>query len=156
MAITRRTPIEETTRWRPWRDLEDLSERFNQMLSSFGRFEETRGGGFADWSPKVDITETDTEYLVSAELPGVKKEDVHVSVEGGELMIRGERHEMKEEKGRKIHRVERSYGSFYRAFDLPADVDPQQVDARYDNGILNLHLPKTGRPAVKGKEIEIH
>jgi len=154
MAIQRRNPMDELTRWRPFRDLEDFTERMSQVFGTFPRFEETRLG-FADWSPSVDITETDGEYLITAELPGVKKADVHVTTEEGHLILKGERKEAHEEKGKKVHRIERSYGSFYRSFALPAEVEEKKIAAEYKDGVLLVHLPKGEKGAVRGKEITV-
>jgi HSP20 family protein len=107
----------------------------------------------ADWMPTVDISETDGEYLIKAELPEVKKEDVKVTVENGVLTLQGERRQEKEEKGKRYHRVERSYGSFVRSFSLPESVDEGAVKAEYKDGVLNLHLPKTEK--VKPKAIDV-
>jgi len=103
--------------------------------------------------PTVDISESDTEYLIKAELPEVKKEDVKVTVENGVLTLQGERRQEKEEKGKKYHRVERSYGNFARSFTLPESVDEGAVKAEYKDGMLNLHLPKTEK--VKPKSIDV-
>lgn len=107
----------------------------------------------ADWVPTVDISESEGEYLIKAELPEVKKEDVKVTVEDGVLTIQGERRQEKEEKGKRFHRVERSYGSFVRSFTLPESVDDTAVKAEYKDGVLALHLPKTEK--VKPKAIEV-
>ena len=142
-------------RWDPFRELEDMSARLNRVFTrpALG----TTGGKehltVADWVPTVDISETDGEYLIKAELPEVKKEDVKVTVEDGVLTIQGERRQEKEEKGKKYHRVERSYGSFVRSFTLPESVDESGVKAEYKDGVLNLHLPKTEK--VKPKAIEV-
>lgn len=142
-------------RWDPFRELEDMSERLNRM---FARPAVRPGSGkealtVADWMPTVDISETDAEYLIKAELPEIKKEDVKVTVEDGVLTLQGERRQEKEEKGKKFHRVERSYGSFVRSFTLPESVDDAGVKAEYKDGILALHLPKTER--VKPKAIDV-
>ncbi|GKS58499.1 molecular chaperone [Nitrospira sp.] len=141
-------------RWDPFRELEEMSDRLNRV---FARPAARPSGKetltVADWIPTVDISETDGEYLIKAELPEVKKEDVKVSVEDGVLTIQGERRQEKEEKGRKFHRVERSYGSFVRSFTLPESVDEGAVKAEYKDGILNLHLPKTEK--VKPKAIDV-
>ena len=142
-------------RWDPFRELEDMSERLNRVFSrpalrSTGGKEHLT---VADWTPTVDISETDGEYLITAELPEVKKEDVKVTVEDGVLTLQGERRQEKEEKGKKFHRVERSYGSFVRSFTLPESVDDGGVKAEYKDGVLNLHLPKTEK--VKPKAIEV-
>ncbi|TKS59902.1 MAG: heat-shock protein Hsp20 [Nitrospira sp.] len=141
-------------RWDPFRELEDMSERLNRVFTRPA----SRTGGkehliVADWVPTVDISETDGEYLIKAELPDVKKEDVKVTVEDGVLTLQGERLREKEEKGKKYHRVERSYGSFLRSFTLPESVDESGVKAEYKDGLLNLHLPKTEK--VKPKAIDV-
>jgi len=141
-------------RWDPFRELESMSDRLNRVfarptLSTSSREALT----VADWIPTVDISETDTEYLIKAELPEVKKEDVKVTVENGVLTLQGERRQEKEEKGKKYHRVERSYGSFARSFTLPESVDEGAVKAEYKDGMLNLHLPKTEK--VKPKSIDV-
>ena len=96
-----------------------------------------------EWAPLVDISEDDKEYLIKAELPEVKKEDVKVTAEEGTLTIMGERKFEKEEKGRKYHRVERAYGSFGRTFSLPDDASPGKVSAEFKDGVLKVHLPTT-------------
>jgi len=107
----------------------------------------------AEWAPAVDITEDDKEYLVKAELPEVNKENVKVTVENGILTISGERQFEKEEKGRKYHRIERSYGSFVRSFGLPDDADAEKVEAQFTDGVLKVHVAKS--EAAKPKQIEV-
>jgi HSP20 family protein len=94
------------------------------------------------WEPLTDITEDGKEFLVKLELPGMKKEDVKVTVENGTLRISGERKAEKEEKTKKYHRIERSYGAFERTFTLPAGADGSKVNADYKDGVLTVHLPK--------------
>jgi len=141
-------------RWDPFRELEDMSERLNRVFSR----PSLRNSGkenltVADWVPTVDISESDGEYLIKAELPEVKKEDVKVTVENGVLTLQGERRQEKEEKSKRFHRVERSYGSFVRSFSLPESVDESSVRADYKDGVLNLHLPKSEK--VKPKAIDV-
>jgi HSP20 family protein len=109
----------------------------------------------AEWAPVVDITEDDKEYLVKAELPDIKKEDVKVSVENGDLSISGERKFEKEEKGKKYHRIERSYGSFMRTFTLPETVKADKLSAEFKDGILTVHLPKDEKAAPKSVEVKV-
>jgi HSP20 family protein len=142
-------------RWDPFRELEEMSDRLNRVFTrpavrTNGNKEQLT---VADWMPIVDISETDAEYLIKAELPEVKKEDVKVTVENGVLTLQGERRQEKEEKGKKYHRVERSYGSFVRSFTLPESIDESGVKAEYKDGVLNLHLPKSEK--VKPKAIEV-
>jgi HSP20 family protein len=127
-----------------------MSERLNRVFSrptlrNTGKENLT----VADWMPTVDISETESEYLIKAELPEVRKEDVKVTVENGVLTLQGERRQEKEEKGRRFHRVERSYGSFVRSFTLPESVDEGGVKAEYKDGVLALHLPKSEKVKPK-------
>jgi HSP20 family protein len=103
----------------------------------------------------VDITETDNEYLIKAEIPEVKRDDVKVSVQNGVLTLQGERKKEKEEKGKKFHRVERYYGSFLRTFSVPDNVDETKVVAEFKDGVLNVHLPKTEKAKPKAIEVKV-
>lgn len=143
-------------RWDPFRELEDMSDRLNRMfarpaIQTNGKETMT----VADWTPTVDISETDVEYQIKAEIPDVKKEDVKVTVEDGVLTIQGQRKQEKEEKGKRYHRVERSYGSFVRSFSLPDLVDEEKVNAEFKDGILNLHLPKSEKAKPKSIEVKV-
>ena len=142
-------------RWDPFRELEDMSERLNRMFARPAARTGKEALTVADWMPTVDISETDAEYLIKAELPEIKKEDVKVTVEDGVLTLQGERPHEKEEKGKKFHRVERSYGSFVRSFTLPEAVDDAGVKAEYKDGVLALHLPKTERVRPKAIEVKV-
>jgi HSP20 family protein len=144
-------------KWDPLRELEEMSDRLNRM---FTRPAIARGNGkelltVADWVPTVDISETELEYLIKAELPEVKKEDVKVTLEDGVLTIQGERKYEKEEKGKRFHRVERSYGSFVRSFTLPEEIDDSNVKAEFKDGMLNLHLPKSEKARPKAIEVKV-
>ena len=131
------------------------------MESFFGRpFPLGHGGNeesisAVQWSPAVDVTEDDKEFLVKAELPDMKKEEVKVSVEQGNLTISGERRAEKEEKGKKFHRVERSYGSFMRRFTLPEGVDATKINAEFKDGLLCVHLPKSETAKPKAVEVKV-
>lgn len=141
-------------RFDPMRELDELTDRLNRALyRPLPRFEREEALVEADWAPVVDIEETDREYLVKAELPEVKKEEVKVAIEDGLLTIVGERKHEKEEKGRKVHRIERSYGKFTRTFSVPRDVDDKKVAAEFKDGLLTVHIPKT--EAVKPRTIEV-
>lgn len=139
-----------------FREMEEVSDRLNRFLG--GR---TRANGereslvVTDWMPPVDIQEIETEYLVKAELPEVRKEDVKVTVENGVLTIQGERKQEKEEKGKKFHRVERSYGTFLRTFTVPVDAEENKVAADFKDGILRVHLPKTEKSRPKAIEVRV-
>jgi len=109
----------------------------------------------ADWTPSVDISETEGEYQIKAEIPDVKKEDVKVTLEDGVLTIQGERKHEKEEKGKKYHRIERSYGSFVRTFSLPDVIDEDKVRAEFKEGVLNLSLPKSEKAKPKAIDVKV-
>jgi len=143
------------TRWNPVRDLEDIHSMLTSALRlpSFQKDGDKELMTVAEWAPAVDITEDDKEYLVKAELPEVNKENVKVTVENGILTISGERQFEKEEKGRKYHRIERSYGSFVRSFGLPDDADAEKVEAQFTDGVLKVHVAKS--EAAKPKQIEV-
>ena len=145
------------TMWNPLKDRDELESRLATM---FGTREATGSGGkealtVAQWSPLVDITEDEKEYLIKAELPEMKKEDVRLTVEDDVLAISGERKFEKEEKGKKYHRIERAYGSFVRSFSLPEDADGSTVSADYKDGVLHVHLPKSVKAKPKAIEIKI-
>lgn len=141
-------------KWEPLREIEDMFDRYTRAMgwpSNRGQELITTG----DWSPRVDISETDNEFVVKAEIPEVKKEDVKVSVDNGVLTIQGERKQEKEEKGGKSHRVERYYGSFVRSFTLPDNVDETKVKATFKDGMLNLKIPKTAETKPKAIEVKV-
>ena len=109
----------------------------------------------AEWTPLVDISEDDKEYLIKAELPEVKKEDVKVTAQEGTLTIMGERKFEPEEKGRRYHRVERAYGSFGRSFSLPDDASMGNVRAEFRDGVLAVHLVKDEKAKPQQSEIQV-
>ena len=141
-------------KWDPFRELEGIQARLNRMFGerSF-RGIEADDLSFADWAPAVDIQETDTEYVVKADLPEVKKDDVKVEFEDGVLTVQGERKQEKEEKGKTFHKIERGYGKFVRRFALPTEVDSSKLAAEFKEGVLNVHLPKS--PDSKPKAISV-
>ncbi|HTV22878.1 MAG TPA: Hsp20/alpha crystallin family protein [Polyangiaceae bacterium] len=146
-------------RWDPFRELEEMNTRLNRMFGG-GRLATTTTADKQDffsfdWTPSVDITETAEAFEIKAELPDVKKEDVKVSVEDGELRISGERKQEKEDKGKRFHRIERSYGSFMRSFTLPENVDDSKLSAEYKDGLLNVRLPKTERAKPKAIAVKV-
>jgi HSP20 family protein len=108
-----------------------------------------------EWAPSVDISEDAKEWLVKADLPEVKKEDVKVTVENGLLTITGERKFEKEEKDKKYHRIERSYGNFLRSFTLPDAADGSKVNAEFKDGVLKVHLPKSEKAKPKAEEVKV-
>ena len=136
--------------------MEDLQ---NRLSTFFTRAPMRRGNGkesitLPEWTPLADITEDDREYVIKAELPELRKEDVKVTVENGVLTISGDRKFEKEEKKKKYHRVERGYGSFVRTIALPEDADADKIKAEFKHGMLEVHLPKNEK--AKPKQIEVH
>jgi HSP20 family protein len=153
--------MNKLTTWNPIGELDVLQNRLGSFFlggfpNRMGVLTRTGNGDnlkLADWSPLVDITEDDQEYLFKADLPEMKKDDVKVTIENGILYISGERRAEKEEKKRKFHRLERFFGTFERTFTVPEDADPTKIVAEFHDGVLQVHLPK--RPMPKPKTIEV-
>jgi HSP20 family protein len=144
-------PWKMLSRWDPLREMQSAMHRLEQAV---GRPTGTREPlATAEWSPLVDITEDEKEYAVKAELPDVKKDDIKVTVQDNTLYITGERKTEKEEKGKRYHRIERSYGSFERSFTLPEDADPKKITSDFRDGVLTVHLGKS--PETQPKSIEV-
>jgi HSP20 family protein len=151
-------------RRREWNPLRELEELQNRLLGDFdrqqGRVTLRQDGDdealrLSQWSPMVDITEDKNEYLIKADLPEVKREDLHVTVENGVLTVTGERKFEKEEKDKKYHRVERSYGSFTRSFTLPEDADSAKVNAEFKDGVLKVHVAKLEKAKQKAIDVKV-
>jgi len=149
-------PFRASLSWNPFHEIEEMQNRLASLFDTRpllkGRGE---GFGLTEWTPAVDIVEDDKEYTIKAELPGVNKEDVKVTVEGGVLSITGERKEEKEEKDKKYHRIERSYGSFVRSFTIPEGGMTDKIAAEFRNGVLKLHLPKDEKAKAKMIDVKI-
>lgn len=146
------------TRWNPVSEFEDLINRYNRY---FGL---TRGNGEregkdlfsrTDWAPAVDIKETAEAYNIEAELPGMSKDDVKVTVQDGVLSIQGERKHEEETDDKKHHRIERVYGSFLRRFTLPENVDENSIRANFKDGVLSLTLTKAEPAEPKAIEVDV-
>ena len=110
---------------------------------------------FAFSTPAIDMSEDDKAYKISAELPGIDAKDIDVSVSGDMLILKGEKRQEREEKDKNCHFSERSYGSFQRAFELPASVDRNKVAADFSKGVLTITLPKTAEAQRPAKKIEV-
>ncbi|MEJ5338654.1 MAG: Hsp20/alpha crystallin family protein [Aquificaceae bacterium] len=135
--------------WSPFAEIERIRREFDRLLEELMPREE----GERVFAPVVDVYETDQELVVKAELPGVKKENVEVSIRDNALHIRGEKREEKEEKTETYHRVERVYGKFERVLPLPADVKVESAKAEFKDGVLEIRIPKA--EGAKEKKIEI-
>ena len=128
-----------------------FSKSFNDIFDEF--FSNTPSYRTDSFVPSVDISETDTQFEISAELPGIKKENINVGLEKSRLTISGERKMKNEEKGKNFHRVETQYGSFTRSFYLPDTIDEDSVQAKYEDGILNITINKSNDKVKKQIEI---
>ncbi|HEX5217818.1 MAG TPA: Hsp20/alpha crystallin family protein [Vicinamibacterales bacterium] len=142
------------TRIDPWRDLETLSTRLNRLFNTaVARPDDEMP--FGDWLPAMDVEETDADYLIKADLPAIRREDVKVGVTDGVLTIEGERKQEKEEKNRKFHKVERSFGKFVRRMSVPTDVDQSKIEAEVKDGLLRVRLPKSVSAKPRSVEIKV-
>jgi HSP20 family protein len=140
--------------WKPRSDLLDVRHEINRIFDDFFGHRPSRVT-FREsaWSPNVDIAKTGEDIVVKAELPGMTKEDVNISIIDNTLTLEGEKKQENEVKEENYHRVERSYGKFHRSFTLPKGIQHEKIKANFKNGILNINIPKAD--AIKPKQIEI-
>jgi HSP20 family protein len=152
MAITRWRPAYE---WSPFRALRELEDEMNRMFGLTRLPVREREEWLLEgiWSPRVDVMQTPDKIVVKADLPGVSKDDLKISIEDSHLTIKGERKKEEEVKEGEYHRVERVYGSFERTFELPATVEADKVEAAYKDGVLEVTLPK--KPEAQPKQIAV-
>lgn len=145
------------TRWDPFADLANLREQMNRMFDDrffrVGGREETT---LAQFAPPVDVFEDENEIRITAELAGVQPEDVQVKIEEGALTISGQRRLEKEDKRENYHRIERTYGSFLRSFNLPPNVDVEQIHAENRHGVLTIQLPKREETRPRTIDVKVH
>jgi HSP20 family protein len=139
------------TRWDPFREVASLQNRVNALFRDFDEGESATTT--ASFIPAVDIYEDEKKVVLKLEVPGIEEKDLDVSVENSTLTVKGERKFEKEEKETNFHRIERRYGSFYRAFTLPTTVDSEGVTASYNAGVLKLELTK--KPEAQPKQIKV-
>lgn len=153
MSLMRWNPARELATWPS--DIFTMQREINTMFENFfrGGTQADEATSFSLWAPAVDIAESDDLYHVNIELPGVKKEDVLITLESNILTIKGEKNQESQEKQKDYHRVERSYGAFQRSFSLPTVAKADKIDAVYNNGILSISIPKAEE--AKPKQIEI-
>ena len=151
--IARRDPFAELADWRPLFGRDLWSPFFGREGRSLLEDVWGRGAAGGRVAPSVDISEDDSEFIVTAELPGTRPEDVTVELEDDVLTIRGEKRSEREEKKEKRRFVERSYGTFSRSFTLPANADPERVSAAFKDGVLTVHIGK--RPETKPRVVDI-
>lgn len=134
----------------PGRDI--FGKRFSDIMDEF--FNDAVATRQTSFAPSIDISETDKQYLIDVELPGIKKEDISLNIENNTLTISGERKFEKKEDGKQYHRVESHYGSFSRSFTLPDNVKTDSINATYNNGILNITVDKSEQQMKKQIKIK--
>jgi HSP20 family protein len=140
------------TRWDPFREVSSLQNRVNALFRNFNEGEAPLTA--SSFIPPVDIYEDEKKVVLKLEVPGIAEKDLDVSVENNTLTVKGERKFEQEEKEENFHRIERSYGSFYRAFTLPATVDAEHIKAEYTAGVLKLEIDK--KPEAQPKQIKVN
>jgi len=150
MAMERWRPGRSLRRWGPFRELEDLTRHFEDVfhhpfLPAVWRRLPTE----MTWAPLIEMFEKEDKFMVRAELPGMKKEDIDVSLAGSTLIIKGERKVETEVKEEEYYCCERSYGSFFRSIALPSPVDVKKIEAGYEDGVLEVTLPKAAEAKPK-------
>ena len=137
--------------WSPFREMEDPFNQYGRLLARPAG--EREGGQAVDWRPAANISETEKEYIIKAELPEVEKKDIQVSIHEGVLTLKGERKLERRESNERHHRIESFYGSFARSFALPPDVDESRIAAETKDGVLTVRLPKS--EAAKPRAIDV-
>jgi HSP20 family protein len=148
MFITRSAPVPDLS---PWRELSTLPNRVARLLGE--PFAATFAPETMLFNPAIDVAEKEETLIFTAELPGMKKEEVELQIENGVLTIRGEKKQEKEKKTPRMHVFERSYGLFERAFALPQSADLEKVKAEFENGVLTITVPKLAQE--KGRKVQI-
>ncbi len=141
------------TRWDPFREVVALQNRMNSLFGNLNN-ETENPLTTASFVPAVDVYEDEKKVVLKLEVPGIEEKDLDVSVENHTLTVKGERKFEKEEKEENFHRIERRYGSFYRAFSLPSTVDTENIAAKYEAGVLKLELKK--KPEAQPKQIKVN
>ncbi len=140
------------TRWDPFREVVSMQNRLNSIFGGLSADDSPLTA--ASFVPAVDVYEDDKAVVLKLEVPGIEEKDLDVSVENQTLTVKGERKFEKEEKEENFHRIERRYGSFFRAFTLPTTVDTEHVQASYNAGVLKLELKK--KPEAQPKQIKVN
>jgi HSP20 family protein len=142
-------------RWEPFRDVDDMFDRFVAETVRRWPRQAVSAQPSQEWAPAADVSETEGEYLIKAELPEVRREDVSITVQDGVLTLAGERKQEKREDQEKVHRVERYYGAFARRFALPENADEQGIKAESRDGVIVIHIPKQRVVEPQPRQIQI-
>ncbi|MGQ9510267.1 MAG: Hsp20/alpha crystallin family protein [Thermodesulfobacteriota bacterium] len=143
----------EIVPWRPFRELDRIRREVDRLWDSFFEKRPARIEEVSEWFPSLDVSETDSEYIIKVEVPGIDPKDINISLMNNILTIKGEKKQEKEEKEENYHLLERSYGSFTRSIRIPSQIQNDHINASYKNGVLKIILPKTEE--AKKKEIKI-
>ncbi|MEO0230510.1 MAG: Hsp20/alpha crystallin family protein [candidate division WOR-3 bacterium] len=147
--------VRDIMRWDPFKEISSLRDEIDRLFDSFFGRQTSIASTEGFWVPAIDVEETENDYIVKAELPGLKKEDIKLCVTDDSLTISGERKMEKEEKGKTYHRIEMNYGRFERTIRFPSEVVPDKAKASYKDGILTVTIPKTEKAKAKELEIQI-
>ena len=142
-------------KWEPFRDVDDVFDRF--FADAFRRLPRRAGDAQTafDWAPPADVSETEGEYLITAEIAEVPRENLNLTVQDGVLTLSGERRKEKRDEGERMHRVERQFGSFARRFALPDDANDQAIRAESRDGIVTIHIPKHKVAQPQPRQIQV-
>ena len=151
MTLVRWQPY---NRYNPWAGLSRLQRQMSEMFDQLADTDESVPS--VSWMPRVEISEHSDNYMLSVELPGIDKQDVHVEVENNTLTISGDKQSDVENKDQNYHLRERTYGKFSRSFELPARIEANNIEAKYTNGVLNLSIPKAEEAKPKQIEVKIN
>lgn len=161
MSLIKRNPTKELELWNKDfpvpRAIDRLQREMNRAFDDFFRGDLFDTSSFLShtWSPAIDVSETNDTYVIHAELPGVKKDEVKITMHDNLITIRGEKKNEVEKKAENYHRIERSYGTFERSFSLPGTVKSDSIEAKYDDGVLTITLPKTEDAKEKVVDVKV-
>lgn len=144
----------QMTRYSPTRTVRDLQREVDDIFSRFFDRSSDSGSTSAVWAPKTDLVETDDEFRLHLDVPGMSKEDITINLQNNTLTVSGERRSTRKNEGDDYVRVERSFGNFHRTFTLPNSVDAEGIEAGYDSGVLTITVPKTEKAARRRIEIQ--
>lgn len=151
MALVRWNPSVPAMGWSPSREFDTLRQEIDRVFNTFWP-QEAMASSTSMWTPRIDLGETEDEYVLQADLPGMKQEDIDIQFHSGMLLLKGER-KLERETHNGYHRRERTYGAFARSFALGTPVEAEKISATYKDGVLEVHVPKTA--AAKPKRIAI-
>mgnify|MGYP006269742497 FL=1 len=143
------------TRYTPTRTLRDLQREVDTIFDQFfGRGGDEGDGSSAVWAPRTDLVETDNAYRLHLDVPGMTKEDININLQNNTLTVSGTRSAAQTDEGDEYVRVERTFGNFHRTFTLPDAVDAEGIEASYNDGVLEINVPKTEKTARRKIEIQ--